>query len=94
MELLGINVFSFLCDWWVVSDLQFQDHVVIRFSRERGARIKPPIRNSNFEDCFTLGRNYALAATETTRRSELPHLASKRIFGGRQECQEEPGCAT
>jgi hypothetical protein len=42
-----------------------------------------------FEICFRLGRNYALAATETVRyiRSISSHPYS--ISGGRQESQEE-----
>src|SRR6516225_7065335 len=81
--------FPFLCDRGSVSNLQFQDHVVIRFSCEGAVRLGLPIHNSNLEGCFRLGRNYTLAVTETVRRSELLHLTPRERSGGRHECQEE-----
>ena len=69
--------FPFLCDGGVDSNLQFQDHVVIGFSCEGGARLALPVHNSNLEDCFRLRRNYTLAVTETVRGSERRHLTSR-----------------
>ena len=42
-----------------------------------------------FEICFRLGRNYALAATETVRDIKTISSRHQRVSGGRQECQEE-----
>jgi hypothetical protein len=74
----------FLCDRGPVSNLQFQDHVVIRGSCEGGARLALPIHDSNLEDCFRLGRNYTLAVTETVRGSELQHLTPREYPAGDQ----------
>jgi hypothetical protein len=42
-----------------------------------------------FEICFRLGRNYALAATETVRDIRSISSHPQNVSGGRQECQEE-----
>jgi AraC-like DNA-binding protein len=42
-----------------------------------------------FEICFRLGRNYALAATETARDVRTISSHPWSVSGGRPECQEE-----
>ena len=82
MGFSGFNVFSFSVDCGPVSNLQFQDDVVIRFACKNGTRLALPVHNSNLEDCFRLGRNYTLAVTETVRGSELLHLTPREYSAG------------
>src|SRR5262245_17429979 len=82
--------FPFLCNWGSVSNLQFQDDVVIRFSCKGGRRLALPVHNSNLEDCFRLGRNYTLAVTETVRRSELSHLTPREYPAGDTNVKRKP----
>ena len=60
---------------------------MVCFSREGVGRLAFPIHNSNLEYCFRLGRNYALAATETVRCAIASH--DQRVSGECPECQEE-----